>query len=160
MAKKITYQSTFDEVGWSLRETLDEIERHGKTIQLEFDMLYKYGRFQLMDGNLEKAYQTFQHCSIHAIDNGISDADLNELYYWTARCIEEQGDKKRALDCYLMLLEKSKEKDDEFVDAILDRLILFGDITSLVEEYKKRREEELNNPKDLLGKAIKFLREL
>ena len=162
MANKITYQSTYDDVGWSLRDTLDEIEQHGETIQLKFDMLYKYGRLHLLSDEPDKAYQIFQHCSIHAIENGISDADLNELYYWTTRCVEEQGNKERALELYLMLLEKVdlSENNDEFVNAVLDRLTLFGNITALVEEYKQKREEEMNNPQDLLGQAIKVLREM
>jgi len=34
MTKKLNYQSTFDDVGWSLRETLHEIKQHGETTQL------------------------------------------------------------------------------------------------------------------------------
>ncbi len=159
MAKKLSYQSTFTEVGWSLRETLNEIEKQGETKQLKFDMLLKYGRLLLMEGKPNEAYQLFQQCSIHAIDNGVPD--VKELYYWTSRCQEEQGNKERAINGYLMLLEREKfiKNDVEFVDAILDRLILFGDISALVNDYKKKREEELNNPKDSLGKVIKFLRE-
>lgn len=158
MAKKLTYYSTFDEVGWSLRDTLDEIKQKGETKQLKFDMLLKYGRIKLMEGNANEAYQIFQQCSIHAIDNGISD--VKELYYWASRSTEERGNKERALNGYLMLLENEQNiKDEDFVNAVLDRLILFGDITPLVDEYKKRRHEEMNNPKDLLGKMLKFLRE-
>lgn len=157
MAKKLTYQSTFDEVGWSLRETLDEIEKQGETKQLKFDMLLKYGRLLLMESKPGEAYQLFQQCSIHAVDNGVPD--IKELYYWTSRCQEEQGNKERAINGYLMLLERFTENDEGFVDAVLDRLILFGDISTLVNDYKNKREDELNNPKDLLGKVIKFLRE-
>ena len=159
MKTKLTYNSTFDEVGWSLRDTLDEIKQQGETKNLKYDMLLKYGRLNLLEGNFDKAYQIFQQCSIHSIDNGVRD--IKELYYWTSRCLEEQGNKERALNGYLMLLEKKDfiENDDEFVNAVLDRLILFGDISSLVNEYKKRRHEEMTNPKDLLGKILKFLRE-
>ena len=156
--KKLTYNSTFDEVGWSLRDTLDEIKQKGETKQLKFDMLLKYGRIKLMEGNANEAYQIFQQCSIHAVDNGIPD--VKELYYWASRSTEEQGNKERALNGYLMLLENEQNiKDEDFVNAVLDRLILFGDITTLVDEYKKRRHEEMTNPKDLLGKVLKFLRE-
>lgn len=159
MKKGLNYQSAFDDVGWSLRETLDEIRLHGETKQLKFDMLLKYGRLKLMEGNLVDAYQIFQQCSNHAMDNGISE--VKELYYWTSRCQEAQGNKERALTGYLMLLERDRfiDNDDEFINAILDRLILFGDVSSLITEYKKRRTEEMNNPKDELGKVIKFLRE-
>jgi|GEM_PF-1800441 len=159
MTKKLTYNSTFDEVGWSLRETLNDIEKQGETKQLKFDMLLKYGRIKLMEGKPNESYKIFQQCSVHAIDNGVPD--VKELYYWTSRCHEEQGNKELALNGYLMLLERDRfiENDEEFVNAILDRLILFGDITSLVNDYKIKREEEFNNPKDLLGKVIKFLRE-
>lgn len=158
MAKKLTFNSTFDEVGWSLRETLDQIEKHGETKQLKFDMLLKYGRIKLMEGSFDRAYEVFTQCSIHAIDNGVPD--IKELYYWTSRCQEEKGNKERAINGYLMLLEKfAKDDDEEFIDAILDRLNLFENIAPIIAEYKERREEELNNPKDLLGKTIKFLRE-
>ena len=159
MAIKLTYQSSLDDIGWSLRETLDEIKRYGETKQLKFDMLLKYGRLLLMEGKLDDSYKVFQQCSVHAIDNEIPDT--NELYYWASRCLEEQGNTERALTSYLTLLENERfiENDDEFVNAILDRLILFGNITTLVNEYKKKREEELNNPKDMLGKIAKFLRE-
>ena len=159
MAKKITYKSTFEEIGWSLRETLDEIEQHGETIQLKFEMLLKYGRVLFMEGKFNKAYHIFQQCSIHGIDNGITE--LKELYYWTSRCLEEKGNSERALNGYLTLLENKGfiENDEEYLDAILDRLILFGDITQVVNKYKKDREEELNNPKELIGKIIKLLKE-
>lgn len=159
MAKKLTYNSSFNEVGWSLRDTLDEIKQQGETKELKYEMLLRFGRIKLMEGKLNEAYQIFQQCSIHSIDNGVHD--IKELYYWTSRCLEEQGNKERALNGYLMLLEKEQyiENDEEFVNAMLDRLILFGDITSLVNEYKNKRHEEMTNPKDLLGKVLKFLRE-
>lgn len=158
MAKKLTYNSTFDEVSWSLRDTLDEIKQKGETKDLKYKMLLKYGRLRLMEGNLNYAYQIFQQCSIHSIDNGVRD--IKELYYWTSRCLEEQGNKERALVGYLRLLENEEnQKDEEFVNAVLDRLNLSGDISSLVDEYKKRRHEETTNPKDLLEKVLKFLRE-
>ena len=159
MAKKLTYHSTFDEVGWSLKETLNKIEKQGETKQLKFDMLLKYGRVLLMENKPCEAYQIFQQCSIHAIDNGVTD--VKELYYWSSRSQEEQGNKARAINGYLMLLERERfiENDEEFVDAVLDRLILFGNISTLINEYKNKREEEIINPKALLGKVIKFLRE-
>lgn len=159
MAKKLTYESTLDEIGWSLRDTLDEIKQKGETKDLKYEMLLKFGRLKLIEGNLNEAYQIFQQCSIHAINNDVRD--IKELYYWTSRCLEEQGNKERALNGYLMLLEKEQfiENDEDFVNAVLDRLTLFGDITLLVAQYKNKRNEEMNNPKDLLGKVIKLLRE-
>lgn len=158
MQKKLTYHSTFDEVGWSLRETLDLIEKHGETKQLKFDMLLKYGRILLMEKKFVRADEVFQQCSIHAIDNGVPE--IKELYYWCSRSQEGQGNKERAINGYLRLLEKfAKYDDEEFINEVLDRLNLFENISPIVTEYKKQREEELNNPKDLLGKTIKFLRE-
>ena len=159
MANKLTYNSSFIEIGWSLRETLDEIKLNGETIQLKFDMLLKYGRILFLEGNFDEAYQIFQQCSNHALDNGIPE--VKELYFWTSRCLEEQGKKERALNIYLMLLDRDRfiNNDEEFVNAVLDRLLLFGDIQSLVIDYKTRRDEELLNPKDLLGIVIKFLKE-
>lgn len=158
MTKKLTYNSKIDEIGWSLTETLDLIKQHGETTELKYDMLLKYGRFKLLEGNLNEAYQIFQQCSIHSIDNGVQD--IKELYYWTSRCLEEQGNKERALSGYLMLLENEQNtKDEDFVNAVLDRLILFGDIKSIIGEYKRQRQEEMTNPKDLIGKVLKVLRE-
>ncbi|HOG05188.1 MAG TPA: hypothetical protein PK978_03020 [Paludibacter sp.] len=154
MAKKLTFESTFDEIGWSLRHTLDEIKLKGETKELKYEMLLKYGRLRFMEGCFSDAYQIFRQCSIHSIDNGVND--INELYYWTSRCLEKLGDKKRALAGYLMLLEnKDNLKDEALVNAVLDRLILCDDIASLADEYKQKRSEE----KDLLGKILKFLRE-
>ncbi len=159
MINKLTFNSTFDEVGWSLKETLNEIEKVGETKQLKFDMLLKYGRIKLMEGNIDRAYEVFQQCSIHAIDNGVRD--IKELYYWTSRCQEEKGNKERAINGYLMLLEKfAKDDDEEFINAVLDRLNLFENITPIIADYKTRRAEELTNPKDLLGKTLKLLRDM
>lgn len=158
MTTKLTYDSTFEEVGWSLRETLDEINQKGETKDLKYEMLLKFGRLKLMKDNLNEAYQIFQQCSIHSIDNGVRD--IKELYYWTSRCLEEQGHKERALESYLRLLENEQNtKDEDFVNAVLDRLIKYGDMTSIIDEYKQRKHEEMSNPKDLIGKVLKVLRE-
>lgn len=158
MAKKLTYNSTYDEIGWSIRETLDEIKQKGETKGLKYEMLLKYGRLKLMEGDLERAYEVFQQCSIHSIDNGV--LDIKELYYWISRCLEKKGEKERALGGYLGLLENEQNiKDEDFVDEVLDRLILFGDTSSLIKEYKERRHKEMTNPQDLLGKVIKYLKD-
>jgi tetratricopeptide (TPR) repeat protein len=158
MATKLTYQSSFEEIGWSLRQTLDEINLQGETPVLKYDMLLKYGRISLMEGQLDKAYKVFQQCSIHAIDNDIPD--VKELYYWSCRCLEEKGEADRAVNGYLRLLEnKTSIESEEFVNAVLDRLNLHRDINALVNDFKKIRYEELNNPKDMLDKVIKFFRE-
>ena len=77
MAKKLTFESTFDEIGWSLRHTLDEIKLKGETKELKYEMLLKYGRLRFMEGCFSDAYQIFRQCSIHSIDNGVND--INEL---------------------------------------------------------------------------------
>lgn len=158
MAKKLTYTSTYDEIGWSLRETLDAIEKQGETKELKYDMLLKYGRLYFVERNYEKAYKILAQCSIHAMDNWVDD--VKEMYYWSARCLEEKGDNDRAISGYLRLLESEKNIEDEaFLNAVLDRLNLYKNLSHLVSEFKKERDEELNNPKDLAGKAAKFLRE-
>jgi tetratricopeptide (TPR) repeat protein len=158
MSKKNTYQSTFEELGWSLRETLDKIEKHGETKELKYEMLLKYGRLKLMEGNLNEAYQIFQQCSTHSIDNWIPY--VNDLYYWTARCLEEQGNKERAFNAYLMVLDKIKvDEEEELMNAILDRFHLFENVSQLVDEYKKKKKERMNNPDELLDKFVKVLRQ-
>lgn len=160
MTSKLTYSSSFYEVGQSLRETLDEIEKNGETAQLKHEMLYKYGRLMMMEGKFQKAYEAFCQCSTHAVDNGIQN--VKELYYWTSRSLEELGNKERAINGYLMLLEKDRfiEGDEDFVNALLDRLSLFENMAALVADYRVKRYEELTNPKDFLGQTIKFLRDL
>lgn len=158
MAKKLTFDSSYNEIGWSLRETLDEIQAKGETKELKYEMLLKYGRLYISEGDYKKAYKILAQCSVHAIDNWI--ADVKEMYFWSARCLEEMGDTERALDGYLMLLEDQRNIEDQiFLNAVLDRLNQYKNLSSMVSEYKKRRDEELNNPKDLLGQSIKFLRE-
>lgn len=160
MDKESTYNSNYEEIGISLQHTLDEIKKSGETIDLKYDMLLKYGILNLMKGNSDKAYQVFQQCSIYSIDNAIED--VRELYYWTSRCLEELGKKEIAFNVYLMLLEKESinNNDQELIDGVLERLCLFGDISSLVNEYKNTRDVEANNPKSLLDKVIKNLRTL
>lgn len=87
MATKLTYHSTFNEVGWSLRETLDAIEVQGETPHLKYDMLLKYGRVSLMEGKLDKAYKVFQQCSIHAIDNGQSPGSCPSPCFVSSRTL-------------------------------------------------------------------------
>lgn len=159
MPEKLTLHSGLEEIGWSLRETLGKINVEGETPQLKFDMLLKYGRVLFMEGNYERAYEVFQQCSTHAIDNGVPD--IKELYFWTSRCLEEKGDTERAKNSYLMLLDRKRftDNDEEFVNAILDRLNLYGDIKEVIQKYKKKKQEEWDNPPDLLSKVIKFLKE-
>ncbi|MBN9351923.1 MAG: hypothetical protein J0H55_14680 [Chitinophagaceae bacterium] len=104
MTKKLTIHSSFDEIGWSLSETLNKIEAEGETPQLKFDMLLKYGRLKFLEGDYERAYEVLQQASTHSIDNGVRD--IEDLYFWTNRCLEEKGDTERAISGYLMLLER------------------------------------------------------
>ena len=43
MTKKLAYHSTFNEVGWSLRETFDAIEVHGETFVTSTIQKRKFG---------------------------------------------------------------------------------------------------------------------
>lgn len=158
MPDKLTLHSSREEIGWSLRETLDKMNAEGETPQLKFDMLLKYGKFHFMEGNFDRAYEVFQQCSIHGIDNGVRD--LEDLYYWTSRCLEEKGDMERAKNSYLMLLERDAYRDDEeMVNAILDRLNLYEDMAEVIQKYRKKKQEEWDNPPGLLSGVIKFLKE-
>lgn len=158
MSKTLTFHSNLEDIGWSLRETLDKIKVEGETPQLKFDMLLKYGRLHFIQGNYNRAYEVFQQCSTHAIDNGVPDT--KGLYFWSSRCLEEKGDTERAKNSYLMLLERESYRDDEeMVNAILDRLNQYDDIAEVIQQYKKKKQEEWDNPPDLLSKVIKFLKE-
>jgi len=76
-------------------------------------------------------------CSVHAIDNWVDD--VKEMYYWSARCLEEQVDKERAIGGYLRLLESEKKiKDEAFLNAVLDRLNLH--ILGWLKSHAFRRE--------------------
>ncbi|WP_326985228.1 hypothetical protein [Chryseobacterium sp. MP_3.2] len=157
--KKITYQSDLNEIGNSLMDCLSQIKKEGETKELKFEMLLKYGRVLFLKNKIEKAYQTFQQGAVYAMENNITE--VKEIYFWTARCIEETGDKNIALGNYLMLLENNQysENDSEFVDAILDRFNFFTDLEDKIRDYKLKRDEALKNPKDLLSKLNKFLKE-
>ena len=113
---KLSINSTFDEVAMSLQHTLSEIKKVGENKHLEYDKLMKYGRLMLMENSFDKAYQIFQQCSIHATDNGIQN--IKELYYWTSRCQEGNGNKVMAINSYLMLLENFAD-DDNFINKYI-----------------------------------------
>ena len=51
-----------------------------------------------------------------------------------------------------MLLKRKRfiENDEAFVETVLDRLILFGDISALVNDYKKKRRR-IEQSKRLAG---------
>jgi len=64
---------------------------------------------------------------------------VKEMYYWSARCLEEQVDKERAIGGYLRLLESEKKiKDEAFLNAVLDRLNLH--ILGWLKSHAFRRE--------------------
>ena len=159
MAKKLNFQSSFQDIGMSLSDTLEEIKLHGETKQLKFDMLLKYGRLLLANGDPDKAYKVFQQCSIHAIDNGM--LDVRELYFWTCRVLEEQGKNDKAISIYMDLLERDIyiKDDEDFVNAILERLITYGDISSLASQVKNRTNEYVANPNVFLGKITEIIHE-
>lgn len=158
MANKLTIHSGHEEIGRSLRETLDKIEAEGETPQLKFDMLLKYARSLFMERNYDRSYEVLQQASTHSIDNGVRD--IGDLYYWANRCLEEKGDAERAISGYLMLLEREPYRsDEEMTNAVLDRLNRYDNLSELIQKYKKKKQEEWDNPPDLLHKVIKLLRE-
>lgn len=158
MTENLNLDSSREEIGWSLRETLDKIKDEGETPQLKFDMLLKYGRVLFMEENYEQAYEVFQQCSIHGIDNGVKD--LKDLYFWTSRCLQEKGDTVRAKNSFLMLLEREPyNNNEETVNAILDRLDVYDDLAEVIVKYKKKKQDDWDNPPDLLSATIKFLKE-
>lgn len=157
LTKPLTIHSDLEEIGWSLRETLDAIEVEGETPQLKFDMLLKYGRLLFMDRKYDRAYEVLQQASTHSIDNGVWN--IADLYFWANRCMEEKGDVDRAKSGYLMLLERQPySNDEEMVNAILDRLNQYDDLKEVIEKYRKKKQDLWDNPPDLLHKAIKLLK--
>lgn len=158
MIKKLTIHSNYEEIGWSLKETLDRIKAEGETPQLKFDMLLKYAKLLFMEGNYDRSYKLLQQASAHSIDNGVRD--IEDLYFWANRSLEEKGDIERAKTGYLMLLEREPYRDDEeMLNAILDRLNRYEDLAEALQKYRKKKQEEWDNPPDLLHKAIKLLKE-
>ena len=73
MTKHLILCSDYEEIGRSLRQTLDKIEAEGETPQLKFDMLLKYARLLFMEGNYDRCHEVLQQASTHSIDNGIWD---------------------------------------------------------------------------------------
>ena len=90
--QKLNYKSNIDEIGNSLMETLSEIKKEGETKELKFDMLFKYGRVLFLQNEFGKSHQAFEQAAVHAIENNISE--IKNLYYWSARCLEETADKE------------------------------------------------------------------
>ena len=156
--QKLNYKSNIDEIGNSLMETLTEIKKEGETKELKFDMLVKYGRVLFLQNEFGKSYQTFEQAAIHAIENNISE--IKSLYYWTARCLEENGAKEAAFKSYLILLDNKQftANDEEFIDIVLDRLNFFENLEEKIINYKIQKAEELENPTDLLGKLMKYFK--
>lgn len=158
MTNKLTIHSGYEEIGKSLRETLDKIEAEGETPQLKFDMLLKYARLLFMEGNYDRSYEVLQQASTYSIDNGVRD--IGDLYFWANRNLEEKGDIERAISGYLMLLEREPYRsDEEMTNAILDRLSRYDNLTETIQKYQKKKQEDWDNPPDLLHKVIKLLKE-
>lgn len=158
MPGKLSIHSSYEETGWALRDTLDKIKAEGETPQLKFEMLLRYGKLLFLSGDHDRAYKILGQASTHSIDHGVRDID--DLYFWASRCLEEKGDIARAKNGYLMLLERDPYRnDEEMVNAILDRLNLYDDLHEAVQDYKKKKQEEWDNPPDLLHKIIKLLKE-
>lgn len=63
MSKKLSYHSTFDDVGKSLMETLGEIKKQGETKQLKFDILLKYCRILLIKETLRRHIKHFNNAA-------------------------------------------------------------------------------------------------
>lgn len=95
IVEKSTLHSGYEEIGWSLRETLDNIVAEGETPQLKFEMLLKYARLLFIDGNYDRCQEVLQQASAHSIDNGVRE--IEDLYFWANRCLEERGNTERAI---------------------------------------------------------------
>lgn len=48
--------------------------------------------------------------------------------------------------------------DEEMTNAILDRLNRYDDLTETIQIYQKKKQEDWDNPPDLLHKVIKLLK--
>jgi len=159
MSSTLTYRSTIEDVARSLQESIDEVKEHGETVQLKFDVQLKLGRLLLLNNQPEDAKIVFQRCGMMAVEAGVPD--IRDLWFWSARCQEELENPELSVNVYLALLKNKHfvENNREYVDVILERLSNFGDATQLLDDFSKKQEEEMKNPKDLLGKVRKFLRE-
>ena len=89
-----------------------------------------------MLNDFQKAYSVLQECSVQSIDTGIED--FVELYYWSARCMEEKVQKNQALQVYLMNLDKFSNilEDNVLLNIILDLLVNFPDLEILITSYR------------------------
>lgn len=111
-----------------------------------------------MEGKYARCYEVLQQASIHSIDNGVRG--IEDLYFWTNRCLEEKDDTERAISGYLMLREREPYRsNEEMTNAILDRLNRYDDLTEAIQNYQKQKQVDWDNPPDLLHKMIKLLKE-
>lgn len=138
IVQNLTYDSSLEEVEASLKGTIKQMELNGETQELKFEKLLKEGRVKLLKGEVKQAYRIFHQCMLDPTST--NSLDIGELYFWSTRCQEELGNKNKALRDYLLLLEKEQatRNNQDLINAILDRLIEYGDISKLVEDFKKR----------------------
>jgi len=139
IVQNLTYDSSLEEVEASLKGTIKQMELNGETQELKFEKLLKEGRVKLLKGKVKQAYRIFHQCMLDPTST--NSLDIGELYFWSTRCQEELGNKNKALRDYLLLLEKEQatRNNQDLINAILDRLIVFGDISKLVKDFKKRK---------------------
>ena len=139
IVQNLTYDSSLEEVEASLKGTIKQMELNGETQELKFEKLLKEGRVKLLKGEVKQAYRIFHQCMLDPTST--NSLDIGELYFWSTRCQEELGNKNKALRDYLLLLEKEQatRNNQDLINAILDRLIVFGDISKLVKDFKKRK---------------------
>ncbi|MBW7937055.1 MAG: hypothetical protein H3C71_07955 [Flavobacteriales bacterium] len=110
-----------------------------------------------MEGKHARCYEVLQQASTHSIDNGVWE--IEDLDFWANRCLEEKGDTERAISGYLMLLEREPYRsDEEMTNAILDRLSRYDNLTETIQKYQKKKQEDWDNPPDLLHRTIKLLK--
>lgn len=134
---------------------MKKIDRGG---WITFKVLEDFVQYsEKIEGKYARCYEVLQQASTHSIDNGVRD--IEDLYFWTNRCLEEKGDTERAISGYLMLLEREPYRsNEEMTNAILDRLNRHDDLTETIQKYQKKKKEDWDNPPDLLHKMIKLLK--
>src|SRR5690554_5341934 len=121
------------------KRNIKQIEIKGKKQKIKFEKLIKERKIKLLKREVKQAYRIFHQCMLDPTST--NSLDIGELYFWSTRCQEELGNKNKALRDYLLLLEKEQatRNNQDLINAILDRLIVFGDISKLVKDFKKRK---------------------
>ena len=105
--KHIPINANSAEIGEYLKEIMEVVSNSVGLPEHESAMHFMFGRFLFSKGELDRAYNEFQHSSTLCIDYGL--AEFSEISYWVGRIAVAKNDLKRAKMCYEGALKVCKD---------------------------------------------------